>query len=555
MNRRRGKAITGDFKNEVLHFGKLLSKQEGLIFFSAKIGDNTTPQCIAVVLDSYFPRQDMTMSVGEYATKVNTISEQDDFISPIIELGMAPDNKPFFISNEYVKNPLNSYTFQDRSSLRLFFTRFWKAYRKLEGEGIDVTYIDTRNIDVEANHPLLFPAVRSLIGGDLIEEYFGSLDQSSSFRIFKSVLANSLFWNRHIFSDNEQLEEQLLDLGENEIEAFLDALDLIKEEGAFENTLNLNSFEEIEDFPESSEVGEMQRMGEFKEDVEEFRKEASDVTQEPQIDSYSESRFELEDSSEENTKFARSKKIGRLVWEKAKPILLRMASGLVAFFLSLPRKVQIGLSIALILILFLLFGGSHANKAQMLENDIKQSRSVHSGSEPTSDKIVEVKATKESSKEMKPLKLSSNNPPPQKFVEKAEAEVNTTNDKADGMRSQETIDDLAAIQSIKGLLKESQIKVLIQLSKSDDFEVRIASIRTLGEKAPKGNLEVQASLLESMSDPDYLVRGFAIGSITAYMEADSVPILEAQREKEESEIVIAAIDRAVKRLETYKKRR
>ena len=543
MNRKRGKILTGEFRNEVLHFGKLITKDNGLIFFSAKIGSEVNPQCLAVVLDEYSKEKERELTVGAYAQKINSLSEECNLISPIVELGMAPDDKPFFISDEVIGSSLDGYKFLERVNLSTFFKKFRDAFLKLEEGGIDVCYIDSKSIYVDSNHPLVFPAVRSLIGEEISEGFLGSSKQKKSYRVFKYLLANSLYFNRHIFGDFEILESRLMELDEHDLYDFISALEELSEEAnvrvAPNETFDLNSIDEVEEFSDTNTF----------------------VLEEPPLEPLSRNeqftKLEIEDSDEELTGAARAIKIAKKFRTIVKPILLRTFSAILSFLWALPPKMKIGLGVGIVIFAFITFGESSKSDKKIPSAREIQTEVDHAEVTP-SDKIpnvpVESIKLKESPTQV-PVPSPVDNDVAEDLNENAETEINTSRDRAEGMRSQQTMDDLAAIQNLQGPLKDNQIKVLVKLTKTHDFEVRIASIRTLGEKAPKGNEEVKASLVDSLMDQDYLVRGFAVSSLTAYLEADSVPILEAHREREESEIVISAIDRAIKRLETYKKRR
>lgn len=556
MNRKRGKALTGEFRNEVLHFGKLITKTDGLIFFSAKIGSEVSPQCIAVVLDEFSKEKERELTVGSYAQKINTLGEEYAFISPVLELGMAPDDKPFFISEDVQGLSLDSFKFIERNELSEFFKKFRDVFVKLEEAGIDVSYIDSRAIYVESKHPLLFPAVRCLIGEEISENLLGLSSQKKSYRVFKNILANSLYLNSEIFPDSEILEAQLMDLAEQELEEFIDSLQYLAPLSDQIEAPDLNSYDEMEDFRGGSAFSMGAPTVEIPREEEHFQEE------------FQAKPFVEVQEDKKLSGGARALQITKKVWARIKPILAKVLMQILRFLWALPPKFKIGLGIALLIFSLIFFGGNKKEIDKVEEN--KESQSTERREASVADEknfhVRDEKVDETEKEEESQVETPKHSPVAEEVKsdeeevkddsnENAEKEINAPRDKAEGMRSQQTIDDLDAIQSIQGPLKENQIKVLVQLTKTQDFEVRIASIRTLGEKAPKGNDQVKASLIDSLGDQDYLVRGFAVSSLTAYLEADSVPILEAHREKEENEIVVAAIDRAIKRLETYNKRR
>ncbi len=557
MTKRR-KAITGEFKNEVLHFGKLIVKQEGLLFFNVKIEGDSSPDSLAVVLDSYAPDGSNSLTVGSYASIVNSIAALQEIVAPIIELGMAPDNKPFLISESPVGGSLDQYLFSSKESLIAFFKKFWVAYLAIEEVGVNLSYLDSRNIYVESAHPIIFPSVRSLVGGDLVEELLGLVDQDTSFRVFKTILANSLFLNSDIIGHGVDLEDDLMRLAVFQMDSFLDNLVSVQQAASSENTFDLNSFDEVGDFKDTLEDDN------FVHREEDSFKPVSSLGQ-------NQFKEEWKDPELGESKGTKALSLAKRIWTVVIPIIIKICSKIISILSILPKKVKIGLSVLGLLLLVYMFGlggenvkSSSRTEAKSLISDVvpEESRGAgHSGNveerenevlKPRQSEEVEDPRTDDQGEDYEETVPETENII---VAPKVENKPMGAEGAREGMRSKQTAEDLDAIQSLKGPLKKSQIGVLVKLSISDDFEVRIASIRALGELAPKGDDEVKESLLKSLSDSDYLVRGFAVSSITAYLEEKSVPILEQHRANEESEIVMAAIDRAIKRLEFYKKRR
>ncbi|HMO16961.1 MAG TPA: HEAT repeat domain-containing protein [Oligoflexia bacterium] len=107
---------------------------------------------------------------------------------------------------------------------------------------------------------------------------------------------------------------------------------------------------------------------------------------------------------------------------------------------------------------------------------------------------------------------------------------------------------LTFLDSISSPMNSRDMESVLELLVAEDFEIRVAAVRVLGEKAPRNNPRVLRAIELMLQDEDPLVRGFAAFSLVAYAGKDSVEMLEKHRATEKSEVVISAIFRALKRI-------
>lgn len=476
MNKRRGKALTGEFKNEVLHFGKLLSKFEDLVFFSVSLGGQEE-QSLAVVLEN-FDIERCKLPPRLYADKINAIAEKNSFVSPIVELGITPDNKPFFISHQPSGSSLEEYNFNSKEDFKAFFNGLFRAFLALKKDEVYLTYDDRRMIYPDSMPCILFPAMQSIvINSESTEESFEIDQDGLVMRGFSKLFINSYANNIQLFEGKIIDEDEVADLNPGQFFAFLETLG-------------------DRPVPEEGE-------GEF------------------------------------------SASTGLMHNVRAKLInLLPVVRTVILKFHGLQPKFQIGIGLAVLLILFIISGMSSGPKIEKVGTEqVKQVPVMH---EPV----------KQIAKDIPPEKERVKEPEREQGNEIKSREVDSTDlpkKGPEGVRSVEIKEILSKIQAMGKVIPGSEIDFLIKNAKSDDFEIRIASIRTLGEKAPKGLESVRSALIDCLKDDDYLVRGFAVTSLTAYLEADSMAILESHKVSEESEVVVAAIDRAIDRLSSLGK--
>lgn len=442
MNIKRGKALTGEFKNEVLHFGRLISRIDNLVFFSAVLGGNSSLKCIAVVLDD-FDSNVSTIFPKDYANKINILAGELPILASILELGITPDNKPFFISEEPVGPSLDEKVFSEIAEFKDFFNDLYGAVIELSAQGLAFSVSEMKLIYPESKSPMLFPSVRMLMVGD---------QQVDNIRAFKEMLIRSIDTNQYLFPNSLNYRESIYTLQDSQV---VDYINNLGPEGVVRHD-------------EKKSILGMEGVG-------------------PAI-------------------LNRSLGSANLLWSKVK---------------SLSPKLQVAMVVLVFVILFLISGHKQGEKQpQVIDNKLANL---------SAEKIVETPVREE------------------KVVDPAGVE-----NIPEGSRTKDIEKILSYIQGLGKTLEHEQIQTLIDSTKSSDFEVRIACIRTLGEKAPKGMEEVRSALIASLSDEDYLVRGFAVTSLTAYLEAESISILEVHKQKEDSEIVVSAIDRAINRLQTLK---
>jgi hypothetical protein len=484
MNKRRGKALTGEFKNEVLHFGKLLAQFEDLVFFSVSLGGQEE-QSLAVVLEN-FDIERCKLPPRSFADKINTIAEKNSFVSPIVELGITPDNKPFFISSEPSGCSLEEYIFNSKNDFKAFFNGLFRAFLALKKDEVYLSYDDRRMIYPDSMPCILFPAIKSIVINSEGTEESYEIDQDALImRGFSKLFINAYTNNIRLFEGKIIDEDEIADLNPGQFFAFLETLGdrIVPEEGEGEL---------------SASTGLMHNF--------------------------------------------RAKLIN----------LLPVVRTVILKFLGLQPKIQIGIGLAAVLILFIISGMTSGPKIEKVGTE--QVKQVRVMDEPVKQMTKNIPPEKERVKEQ--VKEQEKEPEKEQGKEIKSREVDSTElpkKGPEGVRSAEIKEILSKIQAMGKVIPGSEIDFLIKNAKSDDFEIRIASIRTLGEKAPKGLESVRSALIDCLKDDDYLVRGFAVTSLTAYLEADSMAILESHKVSEESEVVVAAIDRAIDRLSSLGK--
>lgn len=117
----------------------------------------------------------------------------------------------------------------------------------------------------------------------------------------------------------------------------------------------------------------------------------------------------------------------------------------------------------------------------------------------------------------------------------------------------EHVDEKTFLDTLASPIPEKEVSRIISFLESDDFDVRIAAVRALGEKAPKGDMRTKIAIESMLNDGDALVRGFAAFALVSYIGNDAIPILEDQRKYEKNEVVTSAIQRALAKLKTGNK--
>jgi hypothetical protein len=104
------------------------------------------------------------------------------------------------------------------------------------------------------------------------------------------------------------------------------------------------------------------------------------------------------------------------------------------------------------------------------------------------------------------------------------------------------------IENVPDPIPAKDVSQVISFLGSDDFELRIAAIKALGEKAPRDDMRTKIAIESMLNDEDVLVRGFAAFALVSYLGAEARPILEDQLEYERNEVVSDAIRRALGRI-------
>jgi flagellar basal body-associated protein FliL len=104
------------------------------------------------------------------------------------------------------------------------------------------------------------------------------------------------------------------------------------------------------------------------------------------------------------------------------------------------------------------------------------------------------------------------------------------------------------LESLADPIPSIEVSRVISYLESDDFEIRIVAIRTLGEKAPRNDPRTRIAIESMLNDEDTLVRGFAAFGLVAYSGKEALPILEDRLTFEKNEVVNLAISRAISKL-------
>jgi hypothetical protein len=104
------------------------------------------------------------------------------------------------------------------------------------------------------------------------------------------------------------------------------------------------------------------------------------------------------------------------------------------------------------------------------------------------------------------------------------------------------------LESLVDPIPLGEVSKVISHLESEDFEIRIIAIRTLGEKAPKNDLRTRIAIESMLNDKDTLVRGFAAFALVSYSGQGALPILEDRLTFEKNEVVSTAISRAISKL-------
>lgn len=103
------------------------------------------------------------------------------------------------------------------------------------------------------------------------------------------------------------------------------------------------------------------------------------------------------------------------------------------------------------------------------------------------------------------------------------------------------------LENISTPIPSRDVSQVISLLESKDFEVRIAAVKTLGEKAVKDDVRIKIAIESMLNDEDPLVRGFASFALVSYSDEDAVAILEDQLTYEKNDVVKSAIKRAIEK--------
>jgi len=104
------------------------------------------------------------------------------------------------------------------------------------------------------------------------------------------------------------------------------------------------------------------------------------------------------------------------------------------------------------------------------------------------------------------------------------------------------------LESLPRPIPESELSKVLVLLESSEFDVRIAAVRVLGERAAPRNSQVENAIISMLKDEDVLVRGFAGFALVAYSGVEAIPVLRDFEKNEKSEVVRSAFNRAIARV-------
>lgn len=104
------------------------------------------------------------------------------------------------------------------------------------------------------------------------------------------------------------------------------------------------------------------------------------------------------------------------------------------------------------------------------------------------------------------------------------------------------------LESLPRPIPETELSRVLGVLESNEFDLRIAAVRVLGERAAPRNPQVRNAIISMLKDEDVLVRGFAGFALVAYSGVEAAPVLKDFEKTEKSEVVRSAYNRAIARV-------